>query len=501
MPSGNVKGSILAVLVIAIVIVSSLGLLMVQKSGTSPEMAFTEGVIEYQNSNFLTAADLFWKSYQGYIVAGDVANANISLHWKFISERAIYEYSLNRSEAEAAVQAFFPDMTAQMIKDLLDEPSVEKMNSDGQTWYFGDVAINIAFRHPVLMKDFTRRSGGTPVFDTVLPLIKASQGVNETFLNLTDFIMTGQMTILRSDLPKEGVLQIWVPTPIRTASQQNITITITPEEYVVSYTSVDANLGLTYLEIPLKGLKDDITVSATSTFSEYQKHFDIDPENVGEYDTTSELYLDYTKSSANTMITPAIEELAKAIVGDETNPYLQAKLIYEHVIGNISYSHTPHLSLSALGIAESEYVRINMFGDCGAQSLYFSALMRSLGVPARSCGGYQMFPPGSGTHFWAEFYLPNYGWVPVDVTAAEAADWSYNATPQEVKLYQDFYFGNLDMYRMVLQNDEDIPLTPSSGDSVQFLSCIQFPTMVCSASDQDMAFYTFLVWSVQVTQA
>ena len=69
-------------------------------------------------------------------------------------------------------------------------------------------------------------------------------------------------------------------------------------------------------------------------------------------------------------------------------------------------------------------------------------------------------PGSAGTHFWAEYYLEGYGWVPVDVTAAETADWSYNATADQRHQFKAYYFGGLDPYRYIIQKDVDIPLTP-----------------------------------------
>ena len=69
-------------------------------------------------------------------------------------------------------------------------------------------------------------------------------------------------------------------------------------------------------------------------------------------------------------------------------------------------------------------------------------------------------PPG--THVWAEYYLEGYGWIPVDVTVAEGAEWSYDATADERHRYKEYFFGSLDPYRYIIQNDVDVPLTPDT---------------------------------------
>ncbi len=171
---------------------------------------------------------------------------------------------------------------------------------------------------------------------------------------------------------------------------------------------------------------------------------------------------------------------ARAIVANETNPYLQAQKIYWDIITTLPYSHAPHMTLDATGTPESLYVLTTGIGDCGTQSMYFAALCRSIGIPARAVGGYQMIQGFAGTHFWAEYYLEGYGWVPVDVTAAEGGDWSYNATPAELQQYKEYFFGSLDPYRYIIQDDVDIPLTPDSGNAVAPPSgFVQIPKVVC----------------------
>lgn len=52
-------------------------------------------------------------------------------------------------------------------------------------------------------------------------------------------------------------------------------------------------------------------------------------------------------------------------------------------------------------------------GDCGNLASVFITLLRIKGIPARHLVG---FRPDNSLHVWADFYLENYGWIPVDVT-------------------------------------------------------------------------------------
>jgi transglutaminase-like putative cysteine protease len=132
--------------------------------------------------------------------------------------------------------------------------------------------------------------------------------------------------------------------------------------------------------------------------------------------------------------------------------------------------------------------------------MYFAALCRSLGIPARAIGGYQPLPGVEGTHFWAEFYVPEYGWVPVDVIIAEASEWSFNATDKERQEFMTYYFGNLDPYRYVIQSDVDIPLVPDPGDAVLFTTVHQKPAAVCDTCTEDIELVAADRWKMEFRQ-
>lgn len=186
---------------------------------------------------------------------------------------------------------------------------------------------------------------------------------------------------------------------------------------------------------------------------------------------------------------------------NETNPYLQAQKIYMYIVDTLPYSHPPLSLLEMTNMPVSTYVLTTGIGDCGAQSQYFAALCRSLGIPARVTAGYQMVEGTAGTHVWAECYLEEYGWIPADVTVAEGAEWSYNATADERHRYKEYFFGSLDPYRYIIQKDIDIPLTPDLGDAVVLTrNVIQFPDAVCDTCTDNPSIMLAEHWTVTVTK-
>jgi transglutaminase-like putative cysteine protease len=231
-------------------------------------------------------------------------------------------------------------------------------------------------------------------------------------------------------------------------------------------------------------------------FDHYEQHFVVDPGQVGAYDTESALYREYTASAGNIAITPEIEAAANEAVGEEVNPYLAARKIYDYVLENIAYSFMPHSALWPRGEPESVYVHEHRCGDCGAQSMYFSALCRAAGIPARTTGGWQLFSGNFAGHFWAEFYLPNYGWIPVDTTAAEIADYIPGLSEEELEDFHDFFFGSQDHLRCNVQKDVDEPLVPPATQPVMVSLALQQPAYNCDTMEEIPVLVLSDYWSI-----
>lgn len=70
-------------------------------------------------------------------------------------------------------------------------------------------------------------------------------------------------------------------------------------------------------------------------------------------------------------------------------------------------------------------------GTCSEHTNLFIALMRSKGIPCRFITGYVSYPPQNiaGSHAWAECYIKNSGWLPVDPQSGQTA------YPIQIKLF------------------------------------------------------------------
>ena len=377
------------------------------------------------------------------------------------------EFPYTEQEAFEQLSQKFPNISTEVKQAWLHDDKMECVVIKGQRRYFANIVNNIFFRNLDLMRERTRKEGKSPFYDELRGIIFSPKGSGfkeknwQALINPVAYLAELTLSVPRSELPDRGTLGLWVPLPIQTACQVNPRlVSVNLAEYIKTVPLMDGEIGYVYLEVPLGKLKDDLNLQVKFTFDHFQQRFRVDPDKVLDYDRQGRLYKTYTRSYGNITVTPEITAEAKRVAAGETNPYKIAQRLYDHIVANIYYSNVPHVTVAILDQPESVYVHENRYGDCGSQSMYFAAMCRSLGIPARCPGGYQLIPGREGTHFWAEFYLEGYGWVPVDTTVAEAASWSGLITEAQREAYEDYFFGNMDPYRYVVQKDVDILLNP-----------------------------------------
>ena len=199
-------------------------------------------------------------------------------------------------------------------------------------------------------------------------------------------------------------------------------------------------------------LKIDFDINSFETILE------VDSDRIKSYNKNSKLYRQYTKPEKYLEQTKEIKKLARKIVGKETDYLRQAKKIFDWILENISYKYPPEKR----GVMPTLK---NKCGDCGEFNHLFITFCRSVGIPARSVLGMWVIPKiKQGYHAWAEFYLENIGWIPVDSSVAEGLknkkDKDFIKFIREMKnpMNPNYYFGNLDRNRIIFSKGNNISL-------------------------------------------
>ena len=162
-----------------------------------------------------------------------------------------------------------------------------------------------------------------------------------------------------------------------------------------------------------ENLRPGRTLSASHTFlvTVYRVETEITANQVRPYtDTDSPVYLLYTASDpVIPSNNPDIILKAAEILGNEKNPYRKAKLIYDWVTETMEWKEHENPNRGVLdALADTS-------GSAWDMALLFTTLARASGIPAIPVAGIVVDENReSRIHWWAEFYLENFGWVPVD---------------------------------------------------------------------------------------
>ena len=132
-------------------------------------------------------------------------------------------------------------------------------------------------------------------------------------------------------------------------------------------------------------------------------------DTIYPYDTTSVEYLENTGSVATCILPhhPHIDSVSNIIWSQSTDIIDYARRCYEYTASHLNYIN------ANTGLHSLQQIIDDGGGDCGNFSSYYISLLRSRNIPAR----HVVTVIGlNDYHIWSEFYLQNYGWIPVDPT-------------------------------------------------------------------------------------
>ncbi len=366
------------------------------------------------------------------------------------------DFSLNGSEMREQLQASFPEASESDILAWEKTGKLEMRYIDGEKRYFSNAVANlrrlIAFDQKKKEKDLVFEV--EPNSLTALRLEHSAQVIaacneNTNVVLPQNMNITYKLTVKPNVVPSGEVIRCWLPAPREgNARQSGFKILKTnPAEF--SLASNDFLQRTFYMEKVAE--QDKPTVfSVQFAIQTSAQYFDLRPESILPYNTTSDIYIKNTaERPPHIIFSPQITALAKRIVGEETNPLKKAEAIYKWINDSI-----PWASALEYGIIPNipEYVLQNRHGDCGMHTLLFMTLARSQGIPAKWQSGFMLHPKHVNLHDWGEVYYEGIGWVPVDQ--------SFKLQPSGDKQLREFYTHGIDAYRLIVNDDYGRKLSP-----------------------------------------
>jgi len=359
----------------------------------------------------------------------------------------------------------FDGFTHDEYQEWLAEGRFDTRMIDGQRRFVGPSVANLLFRHPELRHRDSREYSGNWerfLFGAYEKLRDQADSLNPDVFPPEKFEVTFTITV-REDQVEEGeTIRVWMPLPQQFKGQGNVRIhSAEPEPKWIN--APDYPQRSIYFEAPSNGTEPTV-FTATYSFETHPRWANVDPDRVVPSSSDNLPEYDYFtgEQEPHVIFTPRIRELVEEIVGEEPNPYLRARAIYDWMSDNVQYSYAREYS-TLRNI--SDYVCDTMYGDCGQLALLYITLCRAAGVPARWQSGWTMYPASPGLHDWAEIHIAPYGWIPVDVNyGIFATQRMFGLEEAERLALRDYYFGGLDAFRMTVNRDHGFPHFPAKED-------------------------------------
>jgi transglutaminase-like putative cysteine protease len=239
-------------------------------------------------------------------------------------------------------------------------------------------------------------------------------------------------------------INVYIPIPVKCQQVKNIHILSTsPKAKLICDENYPQRTAF-FSEM----LGDNREFTVEYSYENHVKYVNPDPKEVRSVQPD----FDIEELAPHIMFTPYIRELLREIIGDETNPLIKARKIYDFVTTKIMYSFMrEYLTIDNI----PEYAAANLKGDCGVQALLFITLCRCAKIPARWQSGLYVTPYFVGNHDWAQFYIEPYGWLFADCSFGGSA---YRSGEEE---RWNFYFGNLDPFRMPANSEFQYDFNPN----------------------------------------
>ena len=273
-----------------------------------------------------------------------------------------------------------------------------------------------------------------------------------------------------SSQPHKEATQLWIPYPESSEVQSITDIKVEGNsESSAVYTDKKFQTPMLYAKWD-KGTKKRMLKLSFNVSRQEVLHRNL-PSKEAAWDRA-----DYALYLAPTSLAPLdgdIKKLALKITGSKKTVLQKAKAIYDWTVENT------YRNPDTRGCGKGDVCELikDPGGKCTDISSIFVALARAAGVPSREVFGIRLGKKSGEDitkwqHCWAEFYLPGYGWVPVDpadvrkMMLKEDLELADNKTRE----YRDYFWGGVDPYRFKVGEGRDLVLNPvQHGEPVNYL--------------------------------
>lgn len=245
-------------------------------------------------------------------------------------------------------------------------------------------------------------------------------------------------TFASTDTKNSNDITVHIPIPPETTTQRGIEIRkSSPEPLIQNY----MNTIVHQTSISAKQ-KNAVSIEHTFLIPVYSIRTSVTSERVKPYsDETKKFLADYLRENE---IIPSGNEQVKKLASEITNensPYKKAQNIYNYLIRN--YEISTELKTGEMNIEE---LIASKNADGYDATILYCALLRASDIPCIPIAGFYIDSEKTAhKHWWAEFYIEDFGWIPVDLILGSGI--VYPGMEENTK-NKTFYFGSIDANRI-----------------------------------------------------
>ncbi|ODP30936.1 transglutaminase-like domain-containing protein [Pandoraea sp. ISTKB] len=234
------------------------------------------------------------------------------------------------------------------------------------------------------------------------------------------------------------------------------------------------------------------TVTLTNTFATRDRRVDLSQPPSAQAPRESEAVLrQYLRPTELQPTDGLVRETAEKITRGEKGDVEKARAIYQWIVENCRREG----SVRGCGTGDVRYMLTtgDLAGKCADINALFTALARSVGIPARDAYGVRVATSRHGfnslgkagdvtraQHCRAEFYAAGYGWIPVDPAdvrkvVLEEVPGGLPVDDLRVRAARAMLFGQWEMNWVAFNHGADIPLPGAQGAPKTTVPFLMYP--------------------------
>ncbi|AJP58243.1 transglutaminase [Pandoraea vervacti] len=234
------------------------------------------------------------------------------------------------------------------------------------------------------------------------------------------------------------------------------------------------------------------TVTLTNTFATRDRRVDLSqPPSANAAHEPPAVLRQYLQPTELQPTDGLVRETAEKITRGEKGDVDKARAIYQWIVENCRREG----SVRGCGTGDVRYMLTtgDLAGKCADINALFTALARSVGIPARDAYGVRVATSRHGfnslgkagdvtraQHCRAEFYAAGYGWVPVDPAdvrkvVLEEVPGGLPLDDLRVRAARAMLFGQWEMNWVAFNHGADIPLPGAHGTHTSAVPFLMYP--------------------------